>query len=61
VTDLDKYKRTAAAATAMGGWYHWFVRARQDLADAKKAGDVRGALVAEAKLEILDEIEDNRK
>jgi len=61
MTDLEKYKRTAAPLVAMGSGYHLRMCARNELADAKKAGDVRGALVAEAKLEILDEIEDNRK
>ena len=61
MTDLVKYKSTAAAATAMGGGYHLRMCARQELDEARKAHNVRGALVAKLKLQILDEIEDNRK
>ncbi len=61
MTDLQDFKLAAAQITAMGGGYHLRMTWRQHLAEAKEAGDAVGIVEAEARLQIIDEIEDNRK
>ncbi len=58
---LQDFKLAAAQITAMGGGYQLRMTWRQHLAEAKESGDVVGIVEAEARLQIIDEIEDNRK
>ncbi len=59
--NLQDFKLKAAQITAMGGGYQLRMTWRQNLAEAKEAGDAVGIVEAEARLQIIDEIEDNRK
>ncbi|MGI9504234.1 MAG: hypothetical protein ACR2RE_14390 [Geminicoccaceae bacterium] len=61
MTDLQDFKLTAAQITALGGGYQLRMTWRQHLAEAKSDGDAVGIVEAEARLRIIDEIEDNRK